>query len=217
MLRTCHLVQVGIPQLGAGCNPWIWCWAPGFAPSLFFLGGRMAAGTVLPQILSGGCSAVSDCAGISESNAATHWLGLEGANCCQEAFPCSFPVDIVKAGWDQPGKSHCGKCCQKGDTVKKSVEIGLFWQKSPQETSQASSGKECVRVSSHWVRLCPQASVPGRTFRDTSFSRLLWEGPQVPQISFPDKMQQPPDLNSHISTLETLLVEGLCPWQGVWD
>lgn len=30
-------------------------------------------------------------------------------------------------------------------------------------------------------------------------------------------MQQPPNLNSHISTLENLLVEGLCPWQGGWN
>lgn len=68
------------------------------APFLNFLGGRMAGGSVLPHIQSGGCSAVSDCAEISESNAATHRVGLEGANCCQEAFPCRFPVDIVKAG-----------------------------------------------------------------------------------------------------------------------
>lgn len=27
---------------------------------------------------------------------------------------------------------------------------------------------------------------------------------------------QHPNLNSHISTLENLLVEGLCPWQGDW-
>lgn len=69
--------------------------------------------------------------------------------------------------------------------------------------------------------ILPSSPCPRQEFqcwhRDTSFSKLLWEGPEVSQVLFPEKMQQPLNLNSHIPTLENFLVEGLCPWQGGWN
>lgn len=54
-------------------------------------------------------------------------VGLEGANCCQETFPCGFPVDIVKAGRGEQAGVTVGCAVRKGRLSKaRFVKMCLF-------------------------------------------------------------------------------------------
>lgn len=82
--------------------------------------------TKAPCVPPGGRFAVSDDMwGISEANPCR--VGLEGANCCQETFPCGFPVDIVKAGRGEQAGVTVGCAVRKGRLSKaRFVKMCLF-------------------------------------------------------------------------------------------